>query len=68
MLNEVTFDNDILADTVQSFGPCLNDEGETNVPVWFPKQPCNLFLHLPVESAGIQQAGYYADPRVALGH
>jgi hypothetical protein len=36
VLNGVTPDSDILADTVKDLGPCLNDEGETDATVRFP--------------------------------
>jgi len=42
VLNGVTSDNDILADTVNDYGPCLNDEGETDAPVGIRVRPCNL--------------------------
>lgn len=51
MLNRVTSDSDILADTVKDFGPCLNDEGETDAQVRFRVRPCNLFPHLRVRPA-----------------
>jgi hypothetical protein len=50
-LNEVTFEQHDPRRSGQSFGPCLNDEGETCAPVRCPERPCNLFLHLPVKSA-----------------
>ena len=51
MLNRVTSDSDILADTVKDFGPCLNDEGETDAQVRFRVRPCNLCPHLRVRPA-----------------
>jgi len=33
VLSGVTSDSDILADTVNDYGPCLNDEGETDAQV-----------------------------------
>jgi hypothetical protein len=51
VLNRVTSDSDILADTVKDFGPCLNDEGETDAQVRFRVRPCNLFPHLRVRPA-----------------
>jgi len=38
----------------KSFGPCLNDEGETVCHGGSPWRPCNLFPHSPVGAADIQ--------------
>lgn len=51
VLNGVTSDSDILADTVNDYGPCLNDEGETDAQVRYRVRPCNLFPHLRVRPA-----------------
>jgi len=51
VLNGVTSDSDILADPALDFGPCLNDEGETDARVGFHVRPCNLAPHLPVGPA-----------------
>jgi hypothetical protein len=51
VLNDVTTANGILADPVEDFGPCLNDEGETDAPVRYPGRPCNLCPHLRVRPA-----------------
>jgi len=51
VLNGVTPDSDILADTVNDYGPCLNDEGETDAQVRCRVRPCNLFPHLRVRPA-----------------
>lgn len=53
---------------LRASGPVSTIKERRDAPVWFPARPCNLFPHLPVRSAGIQQAGHYADPMFALGH
>lgn len=69
VLSDVTIANGILADPVEGFGPCLNDEGETDAPVRFPGRPCNLFPQLASGAGDISsRAGHYAGPVFAPGH
>jgi len=68
VLNEVTFERRILADPARASGPVSTMKERLSAPVWYPGRPCNLFPHVRVGAADIQQAGRYADPIFALGH
>jgi hypothetical protein len=66
--DEVTFERRILADPARASGPVSTMKKRLSAPVWYPGRPCNLFPHLRVRAADIQQAGRYADPSFAPGH
>jgi hypothetical protein len=69
VLNGVTSDNGILADTAKDHGPCLNSKERRDAPVRYPGATLQSFTSLASEAGDISsQAGHYADPVCAPGH